>query len=333
MTQRSKKPNQLRIAIITDEFTSLALAPECDCIVLTPTNWHWKVRAFNPDCLFVESAWRGHKNSWKKKIAAYPENPHLDKNLQQIVEWFKQANRPTIFWNKEDPLHFDRFIRSASIFDYIYTTDESSVGKYEAVIGGSTNSIGVLMFAAQPTLHKYQIDTKRANRIAFIGGYYGKDLPDRSVRMDALFEDISKHPFIIYDRFTQKRDLSRLPPELQNIVRPSVSYKKACALYRDYKLYLNVNTIDNSKTMFSRRVFELGACGSCMLSTPSTAMTNIFGNLIPYVLNKADMAEQIKEFMGNTDLRVNTGNALREITLNSHTWSHRVAQIRSDIGL
>ena len=41
--------------------------------------------------------------------------------------------------------------------------------------------------------------------------------------------------------------------------------------YRSYKIFLNVNSVMNSDTMFSRRVFEILA-SSTHVSTPSEGM-------------------------------------------------------------
>ncbi|HGY8280956.1 TPA: glycosyl hydrolase family 1, partial [Escherichia coli] len=64
---KKKKPC---IALIADEFTTYGLAPDADILPLTPFDWRWKLRLFKPDFLFVESAWRGYRNSWQGKIAS-----------------------------------------------------------------------------------------------------------------------------------------------------------------------------------------------------------------------------------------------------------------------
>ena len=45
--------------------------------------------------------------------------------------------------------------------------------------------------------------------------------------------------------------------------------------YRAYKIFLNVNSVHESPTMFSRRVFELLSSYTNVLSTPSVGITEI----------------------------------------------------------
>ena len=85
-----------RIALIADEFTQIALAPEADIIHLTPNNWRLQLLGRKaPDMLFVESAWRGYKNSWQGKLAAPlgVDTANSDSNtnsaLNSIVKWFR----------------------------------------------------------------------------------------------------------------------------------------------------------------------------------------------------------------------------------------------------
>ena len=43
-----------------------------------------------------------------------------------------------MFWNKEDPPNFEHFVQTAKLFDFIFTTDESCVPRYQAVTPHAT---------------------------------------------------------------------------------------------------------------------------------------------------------------------------------------------------
>lgn len=47
--------------------------------------------------------------------------------------------------------------------------------------------------------------------------------------------------------------------------------------YKAYKAMLNVNTVTESSTMCARRVFEILASGTNVISTPSKALAALFG--------------------------------------------------------
>ena len=58
----------IRIAAILDEFTWQSYSPEANILQLTPDRWHDELELFNPELLFVESAWRGKDKLWKNII-------------------------------------------------------------------------------------------------------------------------------------------------------------------------------------------------------------------------------------------------------------------------
>ncbi|MFP3534763.1 hypothetical protein SB763_36030, partial [Burkholderia sp. SIMBA_042] len=72
---------QLKVAAIMDEFTFGSYDPECNLLQLTPAHWQTELNAFNPDMLFIESAWRGKDDLWGSKVG------HLSQEVLGIVLW------------------------------------------------------------------------------------------------------------------------------------------------------------------------------------------------------------------------------------------------------
>ncbi len=84
---------------------------------LTPRYWQKELRTLQPDMLLVESAWRGKDDLWEDKVV------HCTDEVAGLVEYCKAQKIPTVFWNKEDPYHFDDFIETIKLFDFVFTTD------------------------------------------------------------------------------------------------------------------------------------------------------------------------------------------------------------------
>ncbi|STY59581.1 Uncharacterized protein conserved in bacteria [Mannheimia haemolytica] len=103
----------IKLYVISDNLTAQSLFLEN----IDFEKFWWRLRA-KKSILFVESAWQGYKNRWKYKIASYPER--TNEKLVRLVEKAKDKGIPTVFWNKEDSVHFDRFIDSAKHFDHIF---------------------------------------------------------------------------------------------------------------------------------------------------------------------------------------------------------------------
>ncbi len=107
----SASNRKLNIACIMDEFTFSSFQPEAILHQLTPSNWRAELEAAHPDLLFIESAWRGKEDLWGNKVG------HTSTELQGIVEWCRTKHIPTVFWCKEDPVHFETFLNTAKLFD------------------------------------------------------------------------------------------------------------------------------------------------------------------------------------------------------------------------
>ncbi|NGY76377.1 hypothetical protein F6Y02_08630 [Bacillus megaterium] len=102
---------------------------EVNLLTFTTENWKEILIENTPDLLFVESAWRGNFGAWEYKIAKY--NNQDKTPLFDLLRWCKENNIPTVFWNKEDPIHFEKFIDTAKLFDCIFTTDADMIPNYQ----------------------------------------------------------------------------------------------------------------------------------------------------------------------------------------------------------
>ena len=90
-----------------DEFTFHSFAPECQLISLSPQNWEVELDGFAPDLVFIESAWRGAGEQWTQKVS----NPSAE--IMGVIAWCVRAGVPSVFWNKEDPVHFGSFLHAS----------------------------------------------------------------------------------------------------------------------------------------------------------------------------------------------------------------------------
>ena len=306
--------------------------PEASLVHITPANWKWRLKISKPDLLFVESAWRGYKNSWQRKIACYPDSLSVKPELEKLIGWCRQQKIPTVFWNKEDPFHFNRFKSAAALFDYVYTTDAGSLELYSSIENKQFHFVNTLPFAAQPSLHRPDNLVIRTPKVVFLGGYYGEEFPERSRKQLEVLSALCNKNLIIYDRFWTKKRQCSFPRALHQYCRPAIDQKAVAIAYRRFQLYLNFNSIVNSPTMLSRRVFELAASGSPMLSTPSKAMKKYFGDVIPAISNGIEAVSWADQFLNDKNLRFSVSKQLRDIVMGSHTWKHRLKQIGEETG-
>ena len=268
----------IKIALISDELTSLALSGDSVKVFqVGDKHWFQLFKIFKPDLILVESVWRGYKEAWRYKVASYTDYPERhNEDLQRLLEMADKYNVPAVFWNKEDGAHFNRFINSASLFKYILTVDSNCVKRYQSILGKQVK-VGVLPFAVQPRFHHPTSLPPRYRESLFVGSY-SKHIHDaRREWQDMVFAAAAPYGLTIIDRNSARKAKVYRYPDLPNTaINPAVAYDNTGDLYRQYSHSLNVNTVTDSPSMFSRRLIEIMACGRLPVTNPSLAVTTRF---------------------------------------------------------
>lgn len=324
----------IRVYLISDELTyeSLALSKE-----IKLSSVYSSLLGIKPDILFVESAWQGYRNRWKYKIASYPDHPKRNnKKLVRLVEKAKDKGIPTVFWNKEDGVHFDRFIDSAKHFDHVFTVDENCIPKYKAVMGQNA-SVHTLMFAVQPKFHSFTGFNFKYNKANFVGSYSHHIHDVRRQWQNSLFSTAlnSGLGLDIFDRNSDRKSPNYRYPNLEGIrIHPALDYPETAKIYKDYLVSLNVNTVTDSPTMFSRRLIEILACGGIAVTNPSLAVEHLFKDYCHIVHNEEEMTELFNRLkFGASAQDLERARAGAEYVAQHHTWAHRLKQIADVVGL
>ncbi len=325
------RPN-LKIATILDEFSYECFKYECTLIPLFQDDCKLTIENKRPDLLFVESAWKGSNGSWKYNISNYKSQ--VSERLIELINYCKELKIPTVFWNKEDPVHFENFIETAKLFDYIFTTDSLSIEKYKEVVGH--NRVYLLPFAAQLILHNpINKDKEKLGKVAFAGTWYNTKYLNRQKDMEMLLNPAIKYGVDIYDRcYNYENNKNyRFPDIYQPYIKGNLPYDKMIQIYKKYDVFLNVNTVQESPTMFSRRVFELLACGTNIVSGYSLGLQQMFKGIVKLCRSKEDALRNIKLLLGNQELRDRLSLLGQRAVFNKHTYSHRMDTILDKVGL
>ena len=322
----------MKIYLISDTLTQTSLQGENTAI---KSSWFSLDKSHNA-ILLVESAWNGYKNRWKFKIASYPDHPkRTNEKLVRLVQAAKDKGIPTVFWNKEDSVHFDRFIDSAKHFDHIFTVDKNCVERYRAVVPTST-TVDVAMFPVQPRIHNYQGFNFRQLEANFVGSFSRHIHGKRRERQEMLFSAALKAglPVTVFDRNSDRKSSNYRYPgqEFGLKIMPALDYAQTADIYRRFAVSLNVNTIEDSPTMFSRRVAEILACGGILVSTPGMAMDRLFKDYC-HIVNNEDEAvalfERLKHGPSESDLEMAKAGA--DFVLNNFTWKKFLDKIQLTI--
>lgn len=332
------KFQEMRVALVSDDLTRTCLSRECGLHHPTPIGGGLSFWLRKPAFLLVESAWEGHQGAWKYKIAAYPDHPRRSNaSLQKLVARARSRGIPTVFWNHEDGVHFDRFIGSARLFDHVFTVDANCVPRYKAVMGEGA-SVHTLMFPVQPAMHSFTGFNFRHRRANFVGSY-GQHVHDgRRQWQDAVFGAAlaSGLGLTVFDRNSGRKAGHYRYPALPGLaVRPAVPHAHTAQIYKDHLVSLNVNTVDDSPTMYSRRLVEILACGGIAVTSPAPSVDAMFKDYC-HVVRTADEARPLFERWhrdGPSAQDLERARAGADYVLREHTWARRLAQIAQVVGL
>jgi spore maturation protein CgeB len=258
----------------------------------------------------------------------------MGEELRDMLAVVDEAKVPSVFWNKEDPVHFERFIDSAKKCDVILTTDDQCVPRYIAESG--KNRVDAMPFAAQPAIHNPLGSESRLNNPCFAGTYYGSRHQQRGADMMHLLKPAVDFDLHIYDRrygyAGKDADQFRFPDIFQPCIQGKLAYDEMTRAYKRYRSFLNVNSVTTSQTMFSRRVFELLACGTPVISSYSAGIEHLLGDVV-FISNSESETRAALETLSDDEAWAKVSLAGMRRVFAEHTYEHRLGFMFEKAGL
>lgn len=320
-TPQGAKP---RVAGIMDEFTTASYMPECIYLPLDPDNACRQLEEFKPDFVFVESAWHGNDNTWNRMVSTVSDP------LTDMLAWCTENAIPSVFWNKEDPVHFNTFITAAGLCDFVFTTDMDCIPAYKDALGHER--VYFLPFAAQPQSHNPIATMPRKDAFNFAGSYYLR-YPERQRDIAAIIDTVSTfRPVEIYDRNHENdHPHYKFPEDYRSMILGSLPFSEIDKAYKGYRYGINMNTIKQSQTMFARRVYELMASNTVVVSNFSRGVRMMFGDLAICSDQRDQLAATLRS-LADDDMQYRKFRllGLRKV-MREHTYAARLAYILSKV--
>jgi glycosyltransferase involved in cell wall biosynthesis/spore maturation protein CgeB len=331
--QNAKTLEQITLGLIADQFTTDTLASTVRVLPLSPENWRQELASQPIDALFVESAWKGNGGQWHRKVGYYSEEEFA--TLSELIEHCRRNGIPTLFWNKEDPVHFDRFRKAASLCDHVFTTDSRRIIPYLATPGAHTQTASSCPFFASPKIHNPLPSTRAWQPTAAYGGtYYGVRYPERTEYLDKIMSAAAPLGLTVYDR--QHTDLDspyKYPSGLGGYVVGGLSYEEMIQAYKAHPVQINVNSVFDSPTMFSRRVVEIAACGTPLVSGPALGMNRYLEGAVQVIHTETEAAQALENLLHHPAYRWRIAMRGVRAVMRAHTTQHRLIQMLRTAGI
>ncbi|MGO4192925.1 glycosyltransferase [Arthrobacter sp. YAF17] len=321
----------LRVGVILDDFSRAAFGFEWNTVPLLRAGWREQLASSPVDFVFIESAWNGNGGEWQHQLTG-TSGPKSD--FLALMEWCRENDIPTVFWNKEDPPHYDDFLPAARMFDAVFTSDANRIPDYLAELGH--DRVAVLPFAAQPALHNpirfgHGVHSRG---VAFAGMYFSHKYPERREQLEMLLNgaaDAADKEGFELEIFSRQLggDLNyQFPEPFSKSVVGSLSYPQMLTAYRAYKVFLNVNSVVDSPSMCARRIFEITASGTPVVSSASDAIASFFPPTeVLVATSRVESAAQIRALVANPDYRERVVHLAQRRIWAEHMYAHRAEEV------
>ncbi len=320
---------QVTAGVILDDFSELALRYEWNHLAVTPDGWRSQLESADVDLLFVESAWNGNGGAWRLAMTG-EGSPSPE--LRSLVEWCRVQGVPTVFWNKEDPPNYDRFIETARLFDHVFTVDADRLDDYRRDLGH--DRVALLPFGAQPRIHNpIRRGAGRTRDVAFAGSYFAEKHDVRREQMGWVLAPALDYGLDIFSRLAGGDGRYRFPRRYAGAVVGSLPYERMLGAYTAYRVFLNVNSVTASPTMCARRLFELSAAQTPVLSGPAASIESFFGDCVRVSHDADETERELRALLQHEEYRDRIGLLAHRRVFDEHLYEHRVATVLDAVGV
>jgi Glycosyl transferases group 1/Glycosyl transferase family 2 len=169
--------------------------------------------------------------------------------------------------------------------------------------------------------------------VAFAGTYFADKHPERRAQMGYVLEPALDFGIHIYSRHQDDDDRYRFPPAYRDHLVGSLPYEQMLAAYTSYKVFLNVNSVTTSRTMCARRLFELSAAQTAVVTAPAASIEDFFDADVTVVRTPDETRTAIAALVRHDDYRDRMTLRAHRRVFDNHLYTHRVDAVLRSVGI
>ncbi|RZU61546.1 glycosyltransferase [Zhihengliuella halotolerans] len=321
---RAWEPLTQRVGIIADEFVFRSFDGLADFVQITPKNYEQHIAEV--DLLLVVTTWRGVDGSSWVGLGS-PGSQRRRILVDELIPAYRNADVPVIFYSKEDPPNYERFLPIAQACDVIFTSAMEKVLDYRRDCP-SARFVDVLKFGVNPRHHSPIGSRPGQNDMAyFAGAWLPEKYPQRTSEGQRLLRGILEggRRLALIDRYS---DLKGTDPryaytsEFKYFLGHKRDHSELMSLQRISDMGINLNSVADSQTMFANRVLELQAAGALVFSTYNKGVNSDYPQV--YISTTTKDVARTLEVMTFEEMRRAQADGIRKVFSEDH------AQLRVD---
>lgn len=291
---------------------------------------HYKKHSGKLDALLVVTTWKGLNMEWKGL-----GNPNIKRHRQdlyKILDYYRKQGTKILFYSKEDPVNYDIFIDIAKQCDYVFTTAVEKIDDYKRDC--QNDNVHLLEFGVNPFYHN-PIGIKKYDKlkeVLFTGSWYDK-YPHRHKDTRVLFDGViegNKDLKIIDRNYDLKLMQYFFPEEYLKYISPSIQHEYLQKFHKLFDWAINLNSIQESSTMFANRVYELQALGNILLSNYSVGVNNKFPGV--FLVQDKHEIKDIFNAYSEEEVFKHQVNGVRRV-MSTETTFQRIEHLLNTIGI
>lgn len=262
----ANKPFKAKIGIISDLFLYKSFDGLADFRPIYLDNY---AQNSDIDVLLLVSTWRGiDDKSW----VGLSGKRHLKRRLfEEVLPFYRNRNIPIVFYSKEDPPNYERFLPFAQKADYIFTSAAEMIPSYERDCPDAKN-VDVLPFGINPINHS-PIGSQRGSVqriVPFAGSWFTHKYKERGRWGTGILDAVmasENYDLLIFDRNSHLDSAKyRFPNRYARALTSSIDHRSLLDVQRLVDVSVNLNSVQGSASMFANRAIELQAQGTYVLS-------------------------------------------------------------------
>ena len=327
----ANRPFNTKIGIISDLFLFKSFDGLADFYPIYPGNYDQHT---DIDILLLVSTWRGiDDQSWKGVTTKRSEK--RAQLFEEILPFYRSLDIPIVFYSKEDPPNYNHFLPFAQQADYIFTSAAEMIPKYQKDCP-EARSVDVLPFGVNPKNHS-PIGSQQGSinpLVPFAGSWFNHKYDDRSRWGGEILDAVNAsndYNLLIFDRNSHLNDLRyRFPNRFAHSITPAINHQSLLDIQRVVDVSINLNSVQNSSSMFANRAIELQAQGTFVLSNYNVGLNSRYPHV--HLSNGFTDTLAALDQLTRSDIREIQADGIRSVFSNDLAIM-RIAKIIETVGL
>jgi len=238
---------------------------------------------------------------------------------KESLDHLRRAGVPSACWWINDPFQFERSLRKAGNYDFIFSNCSVSAQKYREA---SQQNAFFLPVGCLPTIHRaVPAETKYACEVCFAGDW-------SKLRAEVLTELAGKFEVKIFGPW--RKHLPPVSPLRARLVEGFFTPEEMAAMFASAKVVLNLHTWHGRFSHgVNPRLFEAAGCRAFQVVDWKQEIPGLFDvqSEVRCFQTRADLPETIRAALADDAARAQMAAAAQTRAYREHTYRQRMQQL------